>query len=148
MNIFQLYQGIVEYAIVRDDYLKPSSNSSDGTSGSLQQLLSPYKNLAICSLKLFGCFSLLLFICFQAKTFPEFSESIFSFFTLVVCLIFTRIFYLNRELIFNLINNFERVIDKRKLIFLLLFQISKIFLCRRIDESSIENPLRRSKYIF
>lgn len=114
MKIFQKYQRIVNYAFDRDESPETSSGSSDGTFGSLRKRLMGHKNLIICSMMSTGSIFLALFIGFEAKTFSEFSEASYTFSTLVMCAIFTRIFHTNQQRIFNLIDDFEKLIEKRE----------------------------------
>lgn len=92
----------------------------------LQELLTftvsrakiPYLSLkrnSITILKVFGAIILLMFLSFEAEAFAEFSEGTYAFTTTIISAAFVQIFHWNETEIFQLIDNFENTIKKRKL---------------------------------
>lgn len=109
MKVFQTYLGIVDYAFAHDGELDESTSS-----GRLRKRLSAYKNPIVCTIIACGCIFVACFVCFDVKTFLEFSEAVYTFLTLGVSVVFTRIFHVNKQLIFEFIENFDNVIKARE----------------------------------
>lgn len=111
MKVFQTYQGIVDYAFAHDE---KSVNST--SSGRLRKRLSSLKSPVVCSILASGCIFVACFVYFDARTFPEISEAVYTFLTLGACFISTKVFHVNKQLIFEIIEHFEDAIITRKYI--------------------------------
>lgn len=104
MRIFQTYEDILTYAVVRPGMAKNRQ----------QKWINKLKLPFIQNLCLFAFYAMCMFVIHYAETSQEFSESIYALTTIATGIFMLTILSSKRKQHFDLIDNIQKAIEMRK----------------------------------
>lgn len=104
MKVFQTYERIFAYAIVRPEIAKTR----------FEKLFNNSKVLFVNLLSLYAWSCLLIFFTNNVKTFREYSETIYALSTIATTMFCVKIYEWKKMELFQLVDNFGNVIETRK----------------------------------
>lgn len=115
MKVFQTYEKIFAYAIVRPGIANTR----------FKKLINHSKVLFVNFISMYAWSCLLVFFSYNVQTFREYSETIYALSTIATTMFCVKIYDWKKMELFRLVDNFGDVIETRKMIllfFLFLFE--------------------------
>lgn len=119
MKVFQEFEHLFDFVAVRNqvEVMKTASNTNTNPDISDQSRINPltFKHFIPFIVYAYSFAILIIHLFFEAQTFLEFSECIYPIATIILNICNYSVLFANKKRIFKLIDDFETVIQKRKL---------------------------------